>query len=302
MHKNVFAWWLALPGLGLTASTPAWSYESAYYELFAGIELAAASIANPSSEIGFHSGNATNIAVGGGKVYFQDGVNIYSANPNLTNVTLFHVNGVAPTDIAIDAADGIYYESFAGIELAAASIANPSSEIGFHSGNATNIAFGGGKVYFQDGVNIYSANPNLTNVTLFHVNGVAPTDIAIDAVDGIYYESFAGIELAAASIANPSSEIGFHNGNATNIAFGGGKVYFQDGVDIYSANPDLTDVTLFHVNGVAPTDLAVYTASVAAPEPKTWVLLLIGMASVGWFGRRRVQTKRWSDIFGRLSE
>jgi hypothetical protein len=160
MRRKTFALWFASLGLGLTASNAAWSYQDAYYESFAGIELAAISIANPYSAIGIHYGNATNIAVGGGKVYFQDGVNIFSTNPDLTSVSLFHSNGLAPTDIAVDAKEGVLYESFAGIELAAISIANPYSAVGIYYGNATNIAVGDGTVYFQDGKNIYSANPD----------------------------------------------------------------------------------------------------------------------------------------------
>jgi hypothetical protein len=184
-----------------------------------------------------------------------------------------------------------YYESFAGIELAAGSLASPSGGVGLYNGNATNIAVAGGKVHFQDGVNIYSANPDLSGVTLFNTNGVAPTDLAVDAVNGIYYESFAGIELAAGSLADPSGGVGIYNGNATNIAVAGGKVYFQDGVNIYSANPDLSGVTLFHTNGIAPTDLAVYVAA-TVPEPATWALMVAGAGLLGAWRRRKTDQSR----------
>ena len=97
----------------------------------------------------------------------------------------------------------VYYESIAGSELVAASLANPVHGIGVRAGNVTNIALAGGKVYFQDGVNIYAANPDLSGISLFHTNGVSITDLAVDAVNGIYYESIAGSELVAASLANP---------------------------------------------------------------------------------------------------
>ena len=184
-----------------------------------------------------------------------------------------------------------YYESFAGIELAAGSLANPSGGVGLYNGNATNIAVGGDKVYFQDGRNIYSANPDLSGVTLFHVNSIAPTDLAVDAVNGIYYESFAGRELAAPSLANPSSGVGIYYGNATNIAVAGGNVYFQDGVNIYSANTDLSGVTLFHTNGIAPTDLDVYVAA-TVPEPATWALMVAGAGLLDAWMRRRTNKAR----------
>src|ERR1700760_4985929 len=67
--------------LGLiVAAGPAAALESAYYESFVRSEIAAMSLTVPGTQLGIHLGNATNIALGGGKVYFQDGVDIYSAN------------------------------------------------------------------------------------------------------------------------------------------------------------------------------------------------------------------------------
>ena len=111
------------------------------------------------------------------------------------------------------------------------------------------------------------------------------------AYQSAYYESFAGIELAAGSLANPSGGVGIYSGNATNIAVAGDKVYFQDGVNIYSANPDLSGVTLFHTNGVAPTDLAVYVAA-TVPEPATWALMVAGAGLHGACRRRKTNQAR----------
>jgi hypothetical protein len=67
---------------------------------------------------------------------------------------------------------------------------------------------------------------------------------------------------------------------------GGGKVYFQDGANIYSANPDLSGVALFHTNGVAPTDVDVYVAA-TVPEPATWALMVAGAGLLGARMRRK---------------
>ena len=47
---------------------------------------------------------ATNITVGGGYVYWQDGEYIYRANPDLSGVALIHQNFGFPTDIALEPA------------------------------------------------------------------------------------------------------------------------------------------------------------------------------------------------------
>ena len=107
------------------------------------------------------------------------------------------------------------------------------------------------------------------------------------AYPSVYYESIAGSELIAISLSDPVQGVGFRSGDVTNIALAGGKVYFQEGVNIYVANPDLSGVTLFHTNGVAPTDLDVYVAA-SVPEPSTWGLLLLGMGLLGgWPAWRR---------------
>jgi hypothetical protein len=166
-------------GLAITASAAAAATPGRYYESFAGIEIAAGLLSDPSLGAGFHIGNATNISVAGGFVYWQDGVNIYRSNLDFTGTTLFHNNGVAPTDFAVDPAHNRYYESFAGIEIAAGVLSDPGLGAGFHLGNASNIAIGSDGVYWQDGVNIYRSSFDFSSTDLFHNNGVAPSDLAI---------------------------------------------------------------------------------------------------------------------------
>ena len=60
-----------------------------YYESF-GDEIVAIELANPSHLLGIRSGHITNIMVGGGNVYFQDGLKIWRGNRDLSTVSLFH--------------------------------------------------------------------------------------------------------------------------------------------------------------------------------------------------------------------
>lgn len=254
------------------------------YESFSNIEIAALSVANPSVAVGILPGNATNVTAGYNNAFWQNGVDIYSANANLSGAGLFHTNGISPTGIAYDPSSNLLYESFAGIEIAALSGANPSVAVGIHPGNATNVAAGGGKVFWQDGVNIYTANSNLSGVSLFHSNGIAPTDIAYDASTNILYETFAGIEIAALDGSNPSVALGIVPGNATNVAAGDGQVFWQDGVSIYTSNPNLSGAKLFHNNGIAPTDIALGLVAPAQPVPEPSSLLMLGSGLIGAAG------------------
>ena len=78
------------------------------------------------------------------------------------------------------------------------------------------------------------------------------------AATNILYETFADSEIVGISTANPGIGVGVHIGNATNVVAGGGKVYWEDGLNIWSANPDLTGASIIHTNGLAPTDLGLY--------------------------------------------
>ena len=67
-----------------------------------------------------------------------------------------------------------------------------------------------------------------------------------------------------------------------------GHIYWLDGRSIYQANPDLTDVSLFHFTPsfLMPTDLAILDLPTAVPEPSTWAMMLIGFAGLGFAGYR----------------
>ena len=54
---------------------------------------------------------------------------------------------------------------------------------------------------------------------------------------------------------------------------------------------DLSGVTLFHTNGIAPTDLDVYVAA-TVPEPATWALMVAGAGLLDAWMRRRTNKAR----------
>lgn len=269
--------------LGGAVSAMAAPIGGAYYETFAGREIAAIDLANPSTGLGVRSGNATNVAVGGDFVYFQDGTRIFKADATLSSVVLFHTNGVAPTDLAINVAGNAYYESF-GTQIAAIDLTNPSLGLGILRGNYSNISVSAGKVYFQSGIDIFVADADLSNVSLFHRNGVAPVDFVVDADNNVYYESF-GTEIVAIEFANPTHQLGRRTGNISNIMVGDGNVYFQEGTRIWRGDRTLSNVTLYHNNGIAPSDIALMppppTIVTDVPEPTSLSLLAFGGVLAG---------------------
>ena len=266
--------------MSLWASGAANAETGYLYETFAGHEITALSLTGGASFDFF--GNATNVVAGGGKVYWQDDLRIFMANPDLTGASVFHINGTAPTGLGLDAKDGFLYETFAGHEITALSLTGGASFDFF--GNATNVVAGGGKVYWQDDLRIFVANPDLTGVSVFHINGTAPTGLGLDAKDGFLYETFAGHEITALSLTGGASFDFF--GNATNVVAGGGKVYWQDDLRIFVANPDLTGASVFHINGTAPTGLGLYVFPASpGPVPGQGLLGLAFLALAAFWAR-----------------
>ena len=147
---------------------------------------------------------------------------------------------------------GALYETFGDGGVTALDLADPTVGLGNLEGNATNIVAGDGRVYFQDGSAIYASSPTLVGLTLVHDNGAAPIGLALDAADGILYESFGADGVSALSV-KTGAGIGNLGIAATNIVFGDGTLYIQDGTAIYASSADLVGLRLIHDNGGAPT-------------------------------------------------
>ena len=192
--------WLAIGMSATLAATAARAaFPGALYETFGDGGVAALDLADPTLALGFLDSNATNIVAGDSGVYFQDGTAIYASGPTLVGATLVHENNFVPTNLALDAADGILYESFGADGVGAINI-NTGAGIGNLNIAATNMVFGDGTVYIQDGTAIYASSADLVGLTLVHDNNFVPTGLALDAADGILYESFGADGVGAISV------------------------------------------------------------------------------------------------------
>jgi hypothetical protein len=151
------------------------------YETFGVNGIVAVNLANPSEAFGSLNINATNVVYAGGNVYFESGTTIYESSATLHGLTAVDsLNGVAPTGIAVNSADGILYETFGADGIAAINLANPSQAFGILGVDATNVVYSGGEVYFQDGQTIYESSAVLHGLTAVDsINAVAPTDFAV---------------------------------------------------------------------------------------------------------------------------
>jgi hypothetical protein len=194
------------------------------------------------------------------------------------------------TTAARAAFPGALYETFGDGGVTALDLADPTLALGFIGSNATNIVAGDGSVYFQDGTAVYASSPTLVGATLVHDNNVAPTGLALDAGDGILYESFGADGVSAISV-NTGAGIGNLGIAATNMVFGDGTVYIQDGTAIYASSPDLVGLTLVHDNNFAPTALAYLPASTPVPEPPSLSLILMGFVGLILFSSRQAAVR-----------
>lgn len=231
------------------------------------------------------SQSATNIAAGGGMVFFQNDTLLYQAGPTLGGVSTFHRDGFAPSGLALDASTGLLYQSFSQGQIDAIDLKTTI----FHSisQSASNIAAGDGKVFFQSGSTIYAADSLLTSVHVFHVNASAPTGLALDASTGLLYETFGSGGIVALNTFTGAT-VASLNENATAIAAGDGRVFFTDNNFIRTANSLLADVTTFHIDGFTPAGLALAPARVnLVPEPSTMIMALSALLCV--VGSRRLR-------------
>jgi hypothetical protein len=151
----------------------------------------------------------------------------------------------------------------------------------------TNLTAVKDHIYWLDGRSIYQANPDLTDVTLFHFTPLflRPTDFTFSPDGNTLYEQVGGDLFSLYLPTNTQYHVSL---STTNLTAVNGRIYWLDGRWIYQANPDLTDITPFHFDPtfLRPTDLAIEDLPTAVPEPSTWAMMLIGFAGLGFAGYR----------------
>jgi hypothetical protein len=280
-------------------SARAGTSQGVLYETFGSGGVAGVSLSTPHVGIGALNDPATNIVSAGGNIYFESGTTVYETSANLQGLSVVDsLPTVAPSGFAVDAADGILYESFGQGGIDAISIANPHFAFGGLNIDATNVVYAGGNVYFQSGNTIYESSNTLHGLTVIDpLPSLAPTGFAVDAADGILYEAFGQGGVAAINIANPHMSFGFLNIDATNVVYAGGNVYFQSGNTIYESSNTLQGLNVvFSLNTLPPSDFTVAFAPASVPEPSTIVMLATGlMVLVRAHGRSRSRQARQFD-------
>ncbi len=294
--------WVVGAILSLAACAPSNAAGPAMLDVSYSSGIVALDAATRTLSYGSVSGNVTNVLSAGESVYWQDGRNIYQAPPNLFGAQLQYTapEGFTPTDFAIDPAAGMFYVSFSS-GLLALDAATRTLNYGSVSGNVTNVLTSGGSVYWQDGRNIYRAQPNLFSAQLWYSapEGFTPTDFAIDPAAGMLYVSFSS-GLLAIDAATRTLNYGSVSGNVTNVLASGGSVYWQDGRNIYQARPNLFGAQLWYSapEGFMPTDF-----TIAVPEPGTGWQLLAGGSALVWAALRRNRSRmKMSKVHGKEPE
>ena len=276
---------------GVAGSTSGTLYEALGYGGTTGFNLA-----NLSDATAVSSAPATNIAVGGGTVYFSYANTVYSANANLVGANVVNSSSMVNiTALAVNAPAGILYEAFAGGDIAAIDLANPSYAFGFLGQNATSMVVGDGTVYFAEGNTVYSTSSDLHGLNVFATNGSDITALAINESAGILYQAFASGDIAAIDLANPHHAFGFLEQYATSLVADNNTVFFSDGDTVYSTSRYLSGLNIVHENSVPVTGLAINIASV--PEPSTLALALGGFAAMAasYAFRRRSENRKNVD-------
>lgn len=260
------------------------------FETFGGPNGEIASL-NPSAtyEYAAHQGNIGAVTAGGGKVYWTEGANLWSANGDLSNASIMHVNGLSPNGLAVDVSSGHLFETFGGPNGEIASLnATATAEYGAHQGNIGAVVAGGGKVYWTEGKVLWYANEDLSDAAVLHINGGTPTGLALDVADGYLYETFTGFggEIALETL-DFTQQLGSVSGHITSVTTGGDKVYWTVGADLWSSNMDLSNAGVIHTNGLAPNGLAFLDDATQGNVPEPASLLLVGAGLVGMLRNRR---------------
>ena len=235
MHRcfRVIAAGLACTSAGiLAAGRPAQAtpFPGALYETFGPNGVSGLTLTSPIAGVGNLFVPATNIVAGNGMVYFESGNTIYSTTPTLQGLNTVVVNNAAATGLALDASDGILYESFGANGISAIN-ATTGAGLGNLFQTATNIVAGNGRVYFENGNTVEVHQRDAAGASTVVDNTLAPAGLALDAADGILYESFGANGISGINLATGGG-VGNLIQTATNLAYSGNTPISKNGTAI----------------------------------------------------------------------
>jgi hypothetical protein len=295
MHRTIQRGLLPLAASALILATGwpvpvrAGSSAAVLYESFGAAGISSLN-ANTAAGLNNLFQTATNIVAGDGRVYFENGDTISWTSANLVGVHTLIVNNTPATGLALDASTGILYETFGSNGITALNATTGAGLANLFQ-TATNIVAGNGTVYFENGATISTTSSLLVGVNTFHVNGAAPTGLALDPAAGLLFESFGANGISSLNTATGAGVANLFQ-TATNIIAGDGRVYFENGSAIDTTSTQLTGVNTFHANGIPPAGLALVVTTASVPEPSTLGLIVSGLLCLAArrlrpFSRRR---------------
>ncbi|MDB5801247.1 MAG: hypothetical protein JWL63_2186 [Rhodocyclales bacterium] len=250
------------------------------------------------------SADAHGLTVSGDSLYWLEDKNVWSQKTDGSGKTLLQTFGIAPIDLAVDAASGSYFASFGGStdDIGKYPI-SPMAWGTFFTGtsaDAHGMTVAGDKLFWLEDKNVWMENLDGSSKTLLQTFGISPVDLAVDFTSGYYFASFGGsTDDIGKYPLSPMAWGTFFAGTSSDahgMTVADGKLYWLEDKNVWMEDLDGTNKTLLQTFGIAPLDLAVFDVPptpdpeppTGVPEPATAYLLVAALLG-GGLVRRRVR-------------